>query len=373
MLPSTHIGLDSLAGILSGLPAAPLLLVADPLALNASGLGPELARLLAGRSFTTFDRIESNPSLERAREVASLARSSGAGLVVSVGGGSAIDLAKLAALLAPLDPSRWNEPGSPKSPDPQPLTHIAIPTTSGSGSEATQFAVMYADGVKRSIDHPSLLPHAAVLDIRLHLAMPAPLAAVSGLDALCQAIESRWAVGATEGSIPLSHEAGDAVRASLVDSVTRATPRSREAMMHAAHRAGRAINITRTTAAHALSYPLSRTLGIPHGHAVALTIGAIAARNAETTEASCNDPRGPWHVRAAVAAACGMLGTVPGHFAEGVRRLMGDLGLARTLGEAGLERPRIDSVVSAVDPVRLSNNPRRLTREDLYAILAESL
>ena len=373
MPAAIHTGLDSLPSVLTGPAAAPLLVVADRNALRASGLEAELARALSGRPVATFDRVEPNPTLELAQEAASLAQASGAAMVVSVGGGSAMDLAKLAALLAPLAQARWHDPKRPRATDPPPLPHIAIPTTAGSGSEATQFAVVYVDGVKRSIDHPSLRPVAAVLDVRLHLAMPAQVAAASGLDALCQAIESRWAVGSNDRSIPMSIDAGTAVAGHIVESVTLASPLSREAMMHAAHRAGQAIDITRTTAAHALSYPLSQTLRIPHGHAVALTIGAVARFNALTRRDTCNDPRGVAHVRRAVDSACAMLGVPADGLDSTMRRLMDDLGMAPSLGQVGLDLSQIAAIASAVDPVRLSNNPRRLTREDLEAILVESL
>jgi alcohol dehydrogenase class IV len=121
-------------------------------------------------------------------------------LVVAVGGGTSIDMAKLIrALAGTVDPEAVIRGKSPIVASRS--RFIAIPTTAGTGSEATQFAVVYIDGEKFSLDHASLRPAIAIVDPRLMNTLPAAVTAATGLDAFCQAIESIWAVGATDESV----------------------------------------------------------------------------------------------------------------------------------------------------------------------------
>ena len=112
-----------------------------------------------------------------------------------------------------------------------------------------------------------------------------------------------------------------------------------------------------------MSYHLTYEYGIPHGHAVALTLGRLLVINREVDEASCIDERGVEHVRSAVAAICDQLGAAEAHqAAEALGHKMQAIGLATSLDEINLPDPvAIDRWVDSVEPDRLANNPRRLT------------
>jgi alcohol dehydrogenase class IV len=177
--------------------------------------------------------------------------------ILAIGGGSVIDLAK-AVIYNCIESSL-----------PVPFFAVA-PTTAGSGTEATHFAVLYKERKKISIVHPSLLPVFVILDPVLTYSLPAYQTAASGMDALAQAIESYWNVNATKESKEYAAEAILLWRDFFEKAVVSPEPINREKILFAAHLAGKAIDITRTTGPHALSYYLTANHTIPHGQAVAL-------------------------------------------------------------------------------------------------------
>lgn len=180
-------------------------------------------------------------------------------LLVSIGGGSAIDTAK-AVKYHLLEHSEYRE-----------LLHIAIPTTAGSGSEATQFAVIYQNGVKCSLEHPALLPQYCILDSTLLYSMTAQQRKVSLLDAFCHSIESLLSRHVSAESRAYAAASLDTLLACCLPFVNGETS-VYDAVLAAANDAGRAINLTRTTFGHAMSYVLTSAYGIKHGQAAALCL-----------------------------------------------------------------------------------------------------
>lgn len=184
-------------------------------------------------------------------------KESGADTMLAIGGGSVIDLAK--TIIYQLI----------KDEEKRPL-FIVAPTTAGSGTEATHFAVMYQDNKKLSLVHPMLLPDLVILDPELSFTQSPYQTAVSGIDAFCQAIESYWSKNASGESKALSAASIRLWKKYYHASILHPDSESRKGMLQAAHLAGKAINITRTTGPHALSYYLTSHYGIPHGQAVAI-------------------------------------------------------------------------------------------------------
>lgn len=349
-----------------------VLLVLDRGALAASGLSAELNHALSPIEVETFVDFEPNPRCESAANAARLASQFGAQAVVAVGGGSCCDVAKVAALAAQTPDLIESLSRGHQADAARPLPIFAVPTTSGTGSETTHFAAIYVDGRKVSVAHHHLLPTVAVLDERFHFAMPPVLAACSGLDALSQSIESLWASGATPDSSRLAHLGGQLIAEHLVSSVREASEHARRQVMIGAHLAGKAINISKTTAAHALSYQFTQCYGLQHGHAVALTLGHLAAANARVAAHNCAHPHGPHAARQAVEQASAMLGVTPDQMPARMTDLLRSLGLPATLHEAGVERSILPELASRVDPVRLGNNPRRLSVQELSQLLDDA-
>ncbi|GAA5508537.1 phosphonoacetaldehyde reductase [Novipirellula caenicola] len=376
--PSTVIlapdSLLQLGGILSQLSITRVFLVIDPIAAAACGADAVLAAALDRCEVTKFSEFQLNPKLEDVQRGISQFRNVDPEIVIALGGGTAMDLAKLIGTLAVQSGAARSIVLGRQSIrcDGPPL--IAIPTTAGTGSEATHFAVVYVDGEKFSVADPTLLPEYALIDPLLTHSLPANITAATGLDAFCQAIESIWAVGATDESCDYATQAASLAVRSLVAAVQNPTPESRLAMCQASHLAGKAINISKTTACHALSYPLTSLHDLPHGIAVALTLAPMLAFNSKVTASDCVDPRGVKDVRRRIATIVDLLGAddVPSA-CQGIRSIIRDAGGPASLAEVGItQRSQWESIVAGVNAERMSNNPRRTTDESLMQLLNDS-
>jgi len=353
--------------ILKYLAADQVFLVCGSRSYVVSGAASALVPALAGREVTKFTDFSINPQWSDIQKGLEAYRESGAGLILAVGGGSAIDVAKAIAVCS-IQPSAPEAILRGEAAIEYPSRQvIAVPTTAGSGSEATQFAVVYDGTKKYSIAHESMLPTYCVVDPDLTESMWPRLAAVTGVDALAQAIESYWAVESTHESQGFATKAIELAIEYLPQAVHNPSPESREAMSLAAHMAGKAINVTRTTAPHALSYPVSLGYNVPHGHAVGLTLGDVLVFNAGVSDESCNDPRGAAHVRASVLEICRLMGCEhPDEARLMLNNMLVDFGLPIFLEAFGIDSAeKRAALASEVNVDRLSNNPRRLTPTDV--------
>lgn len=231
-----------------------------------------LSRTLDALPHATFADFTPNPLYEQVCTGVELFRASGCKLIVAVGGGSAMDVAKCIKLYSGMDPTRsyltqeMRDTGIPLA---------AVPTTAGTGSESTRHAVIYAQGVKQSISHPAIVPDFAALLPEVLATLPLYQKKCTMLDALCQAIESWWSASATPESIAYSREAITAIRDNWRAYIFNNDADAAAKVMRAANLAGRAINITATTAAHAMSYKLTSLYHLPHGHAVAVCMTQV--------------------------------------------------------------------------------------------------
>jgi len=204
-----------------------------------------------------FTHFTSNPLYEDVQEGVEAFIYNACDSIAAIGGGSCIDVAKAIKYYSFMD-----------------VPMMAVPTTSGTGSEATRFAVIYVKGVKQSINDEILMPNFVVLQPDLLKTLPIYQKKCTMLDALCQAIESWWSKKATPESVQYSREA---IRLILdnIESYLRNEDEGNRNMLMASNLAGKAINITTTTAPHAMSYKLTTLYGLPHGHAVALCLPKV--------------------------------------------------------------------------------------------------
>lgn len=363
--------LDEVGSILERIPADRLFFVVDQLAYTASGAAKLLESQLSGRSVTTFSDFELNPKLHDIERGIAQFRAANPDLVVALGGGTAMDLGKLIGTLARQDDSAHDIITGKASLQHKSPPLVAIPTTAGTGSEATHFAVAYVDGQKYSVADHRLLPDYAIVDPMLTHSLPARITAETGLDAFCQAIESKWSVCSTSESKDYASESIPLSWGHLVAAVQRPVEADRLAMCRAAHLAGKAINISKTTAPHAISYTITSQFGVPHGCAVALTLGAVLAFNADVTDADCTDSRGANFVRKTIDDIVRLLGFVTALDAErGIQKCVASLGCPTRLAEVGVTTDaQVEEIVEQVNIERLANNPRRLTSHSLKMIL----
>ena len=207
--------------------------------------------------FVRFSDFTSNPLYEDVRAGAEVLKSSSCDFIVAVGGGCCIDVAKSIKYFSLAE---------------SPI--MAVPTTSGTGSEATHFAVIYNDGEKQSIADERLLPDFVMLQPDLLKTLPFYQKKCTMLDALCQAIESWWSKKATPESIRHSQKAIKLILTHM-ESYMNNEEEGNQNMLIASNLAGKAINITTTTAPHAMSYKITSLYGLPHGHAVALCLPKV--------------------------------------------------------------------------------------------------
>jgi len=346
------------------------MLVTGGSAYQLSGAEPVVEPALAGLSVTRLAGIAANPRIEAVERGISLWREERPAFIVAAGGGSVLDVAKLIGLLGPSH-LPWDAfLNGCGDPDPPMVPVIAIPTTAGSGAEATRFAAVYVAGRKYAISHPRLRPSHAFVDALLTASVPPDIAAATGLDALAQAIESLWAVSATPESQALAEAALGDILPCLPHIVRAPTPLLRERMARGAHLAGRAIDISRTTAAHALSYALTTELGVPHGHAVALLLPSVFRINAKPAGRRLHDPSGGTRLAATMDRIAHRLACQDGEEAACfLERLVSDLGLATGVAARG-PGASADSLAGLVNAERLGNNPVALSMGDARDIYA---
>jgi alcohol dehydrogenase class IV len=369
--PCVFTRLTQVGDMLAEVGAKSVFLVVDRLAYDSSGARSLLARHWEARNVVEFDAFENNPRCEDVLKGVEQYRRIPCDVTVAVGGGTAIDVAKLIRCLATQRHSPADIIADNSLIEQSACPLVAVPTTAGTGSEATHFAVLYCDGVKQSIAHHSIMPDVAVVDWRLTESVPPKITAETGLDALTQAIESIWCIRSTTESIVYSVEALSLILNNLEMAVHAPTPDARAAMSRAAHLAGKAINITKTTAPHAISYKITHDFGIAHGHAVALTLGSVLTFNADVTVEDVTDARGVEHVRKMIDLILAKLGCK--HVQDGrarIAELMESIGCAARLSELEITgHQTLKSIAESVNLDRLQNNPRKMTTVQLLKLL----
>lgn len=239
---------------------------------NRSNIETKLSIYANDIIVTRFSQFDENPTFEEVMQGVKLFKQAKTQLIIALGGGTAIDLAKLIKYYA------YNELDGTEIVPPKPITNntdielVAIPTTFGTGSESTHFAVLYINANKFSIAASDILPNSYILDSSYALTLPLQTKGCACLDALCQAIESYWSISRTTQSCIYAKDAIRKIIKYYEIYISSPTTESIVAIADAANLAGRAINITKTTAPHALSYTLTSKFNVAHGHAVALCI-----------------------------------------------------------------------------------------------------
>lgn len=303
-----------------------------------------------GMDYVTFDDFEPNPVYEDVAKGVELFRKEKCDFIISVGGGSSIDTAKNIKLFSVLSPKEnYLEQPSIYSP----VVHLAVPTTAGTGSESTRFSVLYHKGAKQSVAHDCILPDYVVLEPKLLVTLPDYQKKATMLDALCQSIEAFWSVNSTDSSKEYSRAAIPLIFGSfekyLAGDITAAA-----SMLQASNLAGRAINITQTTAAHAMSYKLTSLYKTSHGHACALCLPLVWRYMLKNTRRA-SDPRGARYLAGIFEELDSLMG--------GVERFESFYASLSLPTPELTDRSELDLLADSVNPVRLGNNPVPLSRD----------
>lgn len=369
--------LGRLPEVLDALDARRILVVHGGGAFRHCGAEAEVISMERRFTVRRFGGVRPNPDLSTVEAAVDVAREFRPDAVVGIGGGSPLDVAKSAAALHGQAQSAYDclrNPSQLSSRDGCAL--VLAPTTSGSGSELTSFATVYVGEQKYSLDHPALRSDVALVDPDLTASLPGPSAVASGLDALSQAIESYWATAATAASRRLAQAALNELFPALrevADHGSFAAPQIRERLAVGAALSGAAINQTRTTAAHALSYGLTARLGITHGVAVALHLRWLIGHNAAATPDDCRHTDGPQRLHRLISNVQEQAVKETGAEVEPLlERLLVLGGHPRALADLRLDpyewAPALDGPLGSG---RAGNNPRVVRVEDALAALGD--
>ena len=333
-------------------------LVCDPSLAFLTRFNRKLEELEGRYRIVRFSDFQPNPLYESVIRGVEAFREAGADAIMAVGGGSAMDVAKCIKLYAGMPPGSdyLRQPIVPKA-----IPFLAMPTTAGTGSEATQFAVIYRDGAKQSIADDSCIPSAVLLDPSCLDTLPAYQKKSTMMDALCHAVESFWSVNSTEESRGYSREAIRKVLANM-EACLANEPDGNAGMLDAANLAGRAINITQTTAGHAMCYKLTSLFGIAHGHAAILCDRVLFPWMLEHT-AQCIDPRGAGFL--VDTAFRGISEAMQCPSPEAAAAKLDAIFRRLDLAVPAATETQFAELCATVNPVRLKNHPVGLAAADI--------
>ena len=357
-------GLDRLPHILEDVNCKKLFLVVDssfPF-LNIKG---EIEVLEVEK--VSFSDFTPNPIYEDVCKGIELFKDEQCDTILAVGGGSAIDVAKCIklavlakggkdAIIPPLVNKRVECDGTK-------LPFIAVPTTAGTGSESTHNAVMYYDGAKQTVTNDNILPDYAILEPSVLKTLPLYQKKCTMMDALCQGIESWWSVNSNKESYEYSRKTIEIIMANWEKYIFENDEQAAENIMLGANYGGQAINITATTAAHAMSYKITSMYKFPHGHAVAVCLPEIWTYMIGHMD-KCIDMRGRDYLNKVFNNIAKAMGTeTPEEAISVLRNMMKRMELTNPVSEH--RHSDIPFLSSSVNPVRLKNNPVELDADTI--------
>jgi len=358
--------------ILKELTPKKIFLVTGKKSYFLSGAKNLLSEFTNKYNYFRFYDFETNPKLKDLINGINIFNREKCDFVIGVGGGSVMDIAKSISLLA-TQKGNLEEFIKEKVPlKRREIPSIVIPTTAGTGSESTHFSVIYINKTKHSLAHNSLLPDYIILDPVFTENLPTYITACTSMDALCQAIESFWSTKSTDESRMYSKQAIELIMPNIIKNVNNPDRKSREKMLIASNLAGKAINISKTTAAHSVSYPITSFFNISHGHAVALTLPYFIEFNNDISLENIQDSRGIKFVKDGMNELFTMLKVKTANEAKDkLLNIMKEINLETKISKLGINRNNIDIIIeNGFNPQRMKNNPKIVYKSDLEKLIA---
>ncbi len=329
-------------------PADRVMVVTDRY-FSQSGKAKQIADMVPGAKALIFDRVMPDPTAQLAAEATAECREFDPQLLIALGGGSPMDCAKAVRLAAE-----------------RPMKFIAIPTTSGSGSEVTAFSILTHNGIKHPLVDPVMGPDAAILDDSLLDALPPALIADTGMDLLAHSLEAATARGKSAFTDALAAAAARTAFQHLAASY-KGDKTVRGKLHEAAAMAGIAFNNAGLGACHALAHAMGGAFHLPHGRLCAMLLPHVMAYN----EASAGE------AYMAMAAACGMSAAsrkmAVRSLSAAVVRLRSSLQMPATLLQAGISRETAAANKEAIVKAALADsccrtNPAPVTEDGIRRI-----
>lgn len=342
-------------------------------------IGKEIEEIFSdlGISSYHFSAFQANPRLEEVEAGIDAYSAFQGDSILAVGGGSALDTAKCIKLFAGLSKEQSYLEQEFRENDIPLLVH---PTTAGTGSESTPFAVIYKGGEKCSVEHESIYPKYRIEDARSLRSLPLYQKKVTLLDALSHAMEAIWSKYSNEDSRAYGQKAisliltnykaylslenkNDAKVQGKASSAEDPSQSVLESIAEAANLAGKAIAVTKTTAGHALSYKLGSIYQLPHGLATAIVNRALYPF-------MCREKNRMIHPENLLFLAKCFSVETEEEGAKRYREILEDLEILPTLS---VKEGDLENLVAAVNPERLSNHPIALREEDIGLLYKEIL
>ena len=316
-----------------------------------------------GDDCITFDGFTPNPKYEEVLEGVNLLKDNECSLIVAIGGGSTIDVAKCIKLFSSLDSNTNYLEQRNRYEEGNNIGLVAIPTTAGTGSESTRHAVIYYEGKKQSIASYKIVPNVVVLEPSVLISLPLNQKKYTLFDAFCQAMESWWSNSATTESIEYSKEAIKRI-INCIDEylVDRPSIDVCKEILLASNYAGRAINITATTAAHAMSYKITSLYQYPHGYAVGICFPIVWEHM--LNHLLSNELNNKF---IEIANSLGF--DTPGSAIRWFKEKLISLDMKSPIS-SNYEND-IKTLVDSVNPERLSNNPIQFDKKELEEMYKE--
>lgn len=337
-----------------------IFLVVDEYSYKLSGAEAFVENTICNNISVAFSDFNPNPQIRDLRKGIAVFKNGDYDIIVAIGGGSVLDMAKLISIFTHQDYNLEKILRDQTLINNTKTPLLAIPTTAGTGAEATAFAVLYVDKVKYSVAAESILPNYIYLSPEFSLSAPSYLTACTGLDAFCQAIESVWSVNSTKESKEYAYEAVDLVWNNLRKAVVNNDENAKALMQEAAFLAGKAINISKTTAPHALSYAFTSYYHIPHGHAVSLSLAYFFEFNYGISNIDCIDKRGSNYVKARIYKLLEIMEIDSQNIQETLVSFFNSLGVNTNISTL-IPNFNSDLIIRNVNIERLKNNPREIT------------
>lgn len=322
------------------------------------GVLDKLSDFLKGLTLVVFAEVEENPSIETVDRGAAQCMGSQCDLVMGLGGGSALDAGKAIAMLQRNPGSIREYLDQEKVCQVKGLPFIAIPTTSGTGSEVTPFTVIThpMKKAKPAIAPPENFPDVALVDPELTLSMPFEVAASTGLDALCQAVEGFWSTQGNPLTRSLAFQAIKLAMENLESACFKKDKKSVTNMALASHLTGIEMSNIGNTSIHPLSYPITIDYGVSHGFACAIFLPEVIRFNASAIKDRFKDLLTLLNLKSVET------------FADKVDFLMEKLKAPRRLSKLGVKAEEIPGITKRGVGRSTAWNPRPMTEEDIVQI-----
>jgi len=353
------------------LTAGKVLIVTDA-GLVGCGLAAELENILAdgGIEYGIFDGVEPDPRIEIVEKCAAAAR--GYECIIGLGGGSSLDIAKLAAIITRHGGNIRDSIGIDATPG-RGVPTILIPTTAGTGSEVTPIAVLSDKDqhLKKGVVSGDLYADLALVDPELMAGLPAPVTAFTGMDALTHCIEAYTNRFAQSFVDTIALEGIRLIGGSLRRAVCNGSDLdARSEMALASVYGGMCLGPVNTAAVHALAYPLGGTFNVPHGVANSLLLPYVMEFNlVSNLEKFRNIAAALGEETAGMTLREGAVRAV-----SAVRQLAEDVGIVTRMNSLDIPKESIPEMSEAAMKVTrlLNNNPRTVREEDVREIYSSA-